>query len=353
MTFTEDQIAELKADIKTHTIEPFSVSDIRVEQPRDEDGDPIVKIGDRFEVSQRNLRSLLSTIGVTSKITKECFKDPQQKWTALRDAIAKVDHIKNLGAIRDDRGMSCEIIETTAEEAIVMDYDARIDNLMETVDEMSDLKIHQLSLSPNCELTIQLNDPVNEIDVGTAGEKEDIWQTGFGINIGYNKQEYNAFYLRLVCSNGMTTKDVYARRLVSSKNIGKQLKKFIAASDFAGHVKDRVQVLRDCKASVHEAIQVVNQLPEDHLDAMAPWYKDLFNTYYDEGYDIEEMSSKQAKLAFTDISAYKVFNLATYSSTHGDRVDIPHNHRMSLNKIAGEMFAQPNLAVSHLNPYTN
>ena len=335
----------IKQQIRNHTIEPFSVSELNVS--KDLGDNPVVNVGDRFRVSHGNVQKLLGAIGIKENLKQKSFQDPEVRWNALRAALQSCNPAENIAAIVNNNGQTVNIINTSERESRPLDFDNRIDNAVEALDEVNH-SFHNIHVTPDARVKITTRDRVNEVDCGADG---DIWQSGIEVDLGYNKQEFNSFYLRLICSNGMTTTENTARRQVSTNNIHNQLVRFVQQNDFTSLLKNKVDLMRNEYASVYEANQIASALSKDEQKEHTPWYEELRNTYADAGRPLGNMSVKQQRLAFTNQNLYDVFNTGTYLATHKSR-ELGESTAMSLNQACANMFRYgPNLKLRTLNPY--
>jgi len=327
--------------INNHRIEPFSVGDLNVSRSTGN-----IYIGDQFRVSSGNVGKLLSSIGIKENLKKKSFQDPDVRWTSLRNALQNCNPAENIAAIVNDKGDTVNIVNTPTRESRELDFSDRIDNVLDAID-ISRHDVHDITVTPDARVKISTRDQVNEVDCG----KNDVWQSGIEIDLGYNKQEFNSFYLRLICTNGMTTSEKTARRQVSANNIRNQLERFMEQNDFTGLLRHKVDLLKNEYASVHEAVQIASALSKDDQKEFTPWYSDLKDTYAKAGRPLNKMSAKQQKLAFTDQNLYDVFNVGTYLATH-QVSRIGESTSMQLNNACANMFKYgPNLKLRTLNPY--
>ena len=334
----------IKTRVRRHTLQPFNVSELNV--TNDLAGNKQINIGDQFKVSSENVKKLLSYLGVKDNLKRNSFHDPEVRWSSLRTALENCNTGSDLGAIVNDRGATVNIVRTTATEPQQLDYSDRIDNALDAIDQSSH-DVHSVEITDDCRVKIKTRDQGNEVNCGN----NDIWQSGIEVELGHNKQEFNSFYLRLICSNGMTTNEKVARRLASVNNLSNQLTRFISQNDFTSLLRNKVDLLRNECASVYEVNQIVQALNTDDREEFTPWYQDVKDIYERSGRPLHNMSAKQQKLAFTDQNLYDVFNTGTYLATH-------HANRlgegtcMELNTACANMFKYgPNLKLRTLNPY--
>ena len=344
-----EHINHIKNKVKTHTIRPFNVSELNVTQ--DLGGNDRISVKDRFNISYGNTSKLLNAIGIKENLKRKSFKDPQTRWNSLRGALSDCnpDQESQLAAIVNSNNETINIISTGNRDERELDFDDRIDSVVNTVEETPNQSLHGINFTTEGRVNIQTRDQLNEVDCGS----NDIWQSGINVDLGYNKQEFNSFYLRLVCTNGMTTTEKTARRQVSAGNIDKQLTRFIEQNDFVGMLKQRVDTMKNEYASVYEATRIADLLTKEQREQHTPWYEELQDTYERAGRPLHSMSAKQMKLAFTDQNLYDVFNTGTYLATHKSE-ELGENTSMSLNHACADIFKYgPNLKLRTINPYAH
>jgi hypothetical protein len=343
-----EQVENVKDKVKTHSIVPFNVSDITVEQH--EGRSPILHNNDRFSIRGRAIKSFLGSVGLKDSCGSRSFDEPETKWGSLRSALDRVGHAPDLAAVVNEDGREViDIIKDPIREERGLNYDARIDAVMDAIED-SDQEFHEIRWD-GFGVRLSTKDTKNEIDCGAG----DLWQHGININLGHNRQEFSAFYLRLICTNGMVTQENYARRKVSANNIGNQFINFVARNDFGKTVRDRVNKMRSCKASVAEVNEIAGALTEQERRACPElgFYEGLVQTYGKHGYDIHKMPKEQARRAFTNENLYDIFNVGTALATH-NRTDLGESKVRRLNKACGDIFKKgPDLETAVINPYNN
>lgn len=190
----------------------------------------------------------------------------------------------------------------------------------------------------------------SEVDCGIG----DLWNFGTSTTISHNSQQFANFFLRLVCSNGMTTRENVAYRIAdSTKNIGKQFMKFATGNNFAASIKPRVDKLRKSRASLYEVRSVADNLDKEQKALFMPEYANIVADFKNKDIDVSAISSKRSRFVFTNENLYDIFNLATNLASH-QRDVIGIDNAGALNKNAGEMFVKgPNLDFNVLDIYNN
>lgn len=335
-----EQAEAVKAGIRSLTVEPFKVEDLVVDRNN-------LNVGDRFGISDNNISTLLSKLGIKKNLQERSFANPKEKWDVLRSALVNVGHASNLAAIVDSRGNSVDIVSAANRESEELNYDERIDGVLNAIEESDHdfYSIHQ----DGSRVKVQTRDATKAHECS----KDDIWETGVQAGIHFNSQEMSAFYLRLICGNGMTDTQEVSRRQLSHKNIGNQVMRYIDNCDFGKHLKRRVDQMKNMSASVHEALSIASHLDKDQREAHTPWYEGLLADYRDAGMPVERMRKAQQRLSYTNENLYDVFNTGTSLATH-NREELGRSTCGELNKACGEIFKKgPNLALRTINPYAN
>lgn len=340
---TDTKVDTIKDQIRSHTIEPFNIAELNVDQ--DSYANSTLRVSDRFNITSSNIPKLLSSVGIRENLRRKSFADPELKWASLRQALSNVNHADNLAAIVNSDGNTIDILNTGDRTRRELDYDDRIDSVIDGIDS-TDHELHSINWNGG-DVSITTRDALNEVDCGG----NDIWQTGVDITLGHNKQEFSSFYLRLICANGMTTQEKYARRQCSSRNINNQLTRFIQQNDFTGLLNHKVSRLKNHYASVYEATSIAEALSSDEQQLHTPWLSELRETYINAGRPIGKMSAAQKKLAYTNENLYDVFNQGTSLATH-NASELGEGKCMRINRTCADIFAKgPNLQLKTLNPY--
>ena len=333
-----EEVESVKDSIRSHTLEPFEVKDLVVDQGK-------VSVGDRFTIGGKDVNTLLSKLGIKKNLQEKSFSNPEEKWNKLRDVLAKVDHARNLAAIVHPDRYSVDVVNSHVQEPEELDYDERIDGILNAF-EASGHELYNV-YHEGANVRMQARDNSKEHNCGAG----DLWETGVEAGLRFNNQEMSGFYLRLICANGMTDTEHLARRQVSGKNMMRQALRFIENNDFSKHLQHRVDKMRNHSASVFEAKSIAGQLDKEQRKSYAPWYDGMLEDYFDAGMPVENMRTAQQRLAYTNQNLYDVFNLGTALATH-NRHDLGANTCAELNKSAGDIFKRgPNLQLNTINPY--
>lgn len=332
-----DQITTLKKHIKSHTAIAFSPRDIQC-------GHKEIVIGGKY--SSPDISHIMEGLGIRENLTKDILKEPEANWGIIQAALSSIDSQKRIGCIVGADGKIATFIKTAPKEPTPVNFDTRLDELIAAIDDNSDLQ----GVTFDRGLFQVHVHTINHAQI-SVGDNDD-WQFGTTVDIGYSNQQFSNFFLRLVCTNGMTTRERIAYRTMGKReSIGRQYVKFSSNHEFAKNIQPRVDKLRRNRASFHEVESIVSQVPADMRQEIAPWYSDILGTYAKKGHALLEMSSARQKLVYTDQNAYDIFNLATNIASHR-REEVGEQSCRALNKFAGEMFAKgPGLEFTILDAY--
>ena len=338
MTNTLEQIKE---KVKQHTIVPFSTQNITCEANK-------LIISGKYATTQT--KQLMDTLGIRTNLSKEIFAKPAENWEAIRTALSSIDKNKQFACIVDRHNAVNTLITSSVKENTQLNFDERLDELFNTIDENINHNLQR----------VEWNDATCNVEVHTTGGDDincglgDLWKFGTTSIIGHASQQFANYFLRLICSNGMTTREQLAYRVAAvSKNIGKQFLKFANNESVINSVKPRVDALRGARASLYEVNCIANQLNKEDRDRYMPQYSSIIADFQNAGHPIESFNAKRQKFVYTDENLYDVFNLATNLASH-ERSVIGIDSAMRLNKSAGEIFTNgPNLKFNVLDIYKN
>ena len=335
-------IDDLKSEIKSYNVRPFSAADLNCSK----DG---VYIHDN-KINTTQFNDLMDVIGLRARLTNGVLKEPDQNWKPLQEALQTIDRNKRFGYIADKKENITCVIKDGPSEATQLDYDDRIDDLVNSII-ASENSISRAYFSPENATFFIDTTGSDEINCGDG----DLWKFGVTTQIGLISQKYSNYFLRLLCTNGMTTREnlVY-RQAHKTKNVGRQFLNFIKENNASSLIVPRVEKMKNHRASFYEMEAVADVLTTDQQDVLMPdWYLDTIIEHKNRGIDLSEMPAKQQRLVYTKVNNYDVFNLATALSSH-HRDEIGTNTALGLNKVAGEMFINgPQLLHNVINIYDN
>lgn len=157
--------------------------------------------------------------------------------------------------------------------------------------------------------------------------KDDVWMAG--VQFTFTETMFSAKHLleRLVCSNGMTTKEDCFTSNIAKKNFNvEKIEKAITHAferpydEMAKKISKQVALLSNTEISIKEFYEfskpVLSEAKKNEvLDEVEKIFDDSI-FYKEYGLNVKEMSSKWQATAKTGINAYKFFNAMTYAATH-------------------------------------
>lgn len=340
------QLETIKDAVKQHNLVPFTAREIVCNKQGDRATIDVVTNGTRFTVEKPG--DIMSAIGIKPSLTKRILSNPSENWSAFQDAITNIDKSKTYGLIARHDNAAISIVDTKAREVQQLNYDSRIDDLINTLENLEGFEFQNALFNPlDCSVDINVNNLNRELDMGSG----DLWKFGTSVSLSLTNQTYAQYFLRLICTNGMTTRENIAYRSAElTKNIGKQFIKYANDEATVRLANARVSKLKGARASVYELNSVAGALGKE-ADMYIPNYSNIVEDFRNAGYNIKDMGAKQAKLMFTNENLYDVFNVATYLASH-QREAIGDRKALELNKAAGEMFVKgPDLQFSPIDIY--
>jgi len=340
------QLETIKDTVKQHNLVPFTAREIVCNKQGDRATIDVVTNGTRFTVEKPG--DIMSAIGIKPSLTKRILSNPTDNWSVFQDAISNIDKNKTYGLIARNDNAAISIVDTKAREIQQLNYDARIDDLINTIDNLEGFEFQNALFNPlDCSVDINVNNLNRELDMGSG----DLWKFGTSVSLSLTNQTYAQYFLRLICTNGMTTRENIAYRSAElTKNIGKQFIKYANDEATVRLANARVSKLKSARASVYELNSVAGALGKE-ADIYIPNYTSVVEDFRNAGYNIKDIGAKQAKLMFTNENLYDVFNVATYLASH-QREAIGDRKALELNKVAGEMFVKgPDLQFSTVDIY--
>jgi len=343
MTAVLDQI---KQTVKQHSLVPFTASDIACTKDGDKAFISVVANGQRFNVEKPG--DIMSMIGVKPSLTKRILSNPSENWSVFQNAIRNIDKNKTYGMIANECNDAVSIVDTKAREIQQINFDDRIDNLMDTISALDIYQFQGAVFNPaNCSVDINVNNLSSELDMGQG----DLWKFGTSVGISLTNQTYAQYFLRLICTNGMTTRENIGYRSADlTKHIGKQFTNYAGKNATVQAARARVDAMKNARASVNELNSVANALGKD-AGLYIPNYDQIATEFREAGYNLKDVGVKQARMMFTNENLYDVFNTATFLSSH-KRDEIGVSKALELNRVAGEMFTKgPNLRLSTIDIY--
>ena len=328
MTSTTD---EIKNTVKSHTVIPFTARDISCFTQHKQS---TLVINDRF--AAKDNKAIMEALGIRNNLSKDIFAKPDENWNVIRSAINSIDKSKQFSAIVDKDNNIVTLVNSKVKEPTQLNYDNRIDQLMNSIQESSVHNFQNIVFNPQtCDVEVNAIN-TDEIDCGFG----DLWNFGTSTTVGLMNQQFKQFFNRLICTNGMTTKEGVAYRMDSaSSNIGKQFIKYSSNRDIINAIRPRVEKLRNSRASLYEVNAIANELKKEDRQTFFPSYDSMEQDFSERGYVMKDISAKRQRFMYTNENLYDVFNLATNLASH-QRDLIGAEASVALNKVAGDMFAK-------------
>lgn len=323
-------IEAIKNQVKSHTVVPFSTADIDCHDNR-------LIINDKYRVNNHD--DVMKTLGLRNNLTEDIFIKPEKNWSEIRSALTNIKS-KELSCIVNQRDEVVSIVGRQSKEPTQLNFDDRINQLLDTINIDNDHNFQNITWHPSkCIVQVDTTNR-SELDTGAG----DFWKFGTSIGISLNNQQYQDFFYRLVCSNGMTTREELAYRSAAlTKDIGKQFLAFASTSRASDQVINRCNALRNSRASLFEFNSVANAMAPEHRDVFIPEYREIKADFEQHGINIDNIATARQRLTYTNQNLYDVFNRATNLASHQREV-IGEDAVAQLNKVAGKMFIKgPNL----------
>jgi hypothetical protein len=338
-------IDNVKEVVKQHEIVPFSAREISCVAIG---GTTALTIADKYIA--HNVSEIMSALGIRQNLVKDIFNQPDQHWPTIQSALNNIDKNKRFACIANQSNEVACMATAKVAEVTQLDYDDRIDELINSIEGVNHLQYQGIVFNP-ITATVDINVVSNEdVDCGM----NDFWKFGTTTTIGQNSQQFAQYFLRLICTNGMTTRENIAYRTANaSKNIGKQLVRFMSQKNASGAIVSRVKRLQNARASLYEVNSIANCLLKDDRNSFFPEYANIQQEFKARGYDVDAFDAKRQKFIYTNENLYDVFNVATNIASH--RRDIVGQATvMKLNKAAGDIFTKgPNLDFNVLDIFNN
>lgn len=341
-------IEQVKNVVKSHRIVPFTTRDVEAHG---------LNLVINNEYKFNNVEDLMNTLGIRHNLTQEIMQNPTQNWSTIRGALDSISNQKKFGCIvRADNTVATLVSDAKAVEQLNFDND--IDKLIDAVSHSRN-EFHNIWFNDSrCQVMVETAH-ANDIQLGAG----DDWKFGTAVSIGRNSNQFSNFFLRLICTNGMSTKENVGYRLNTVGDVGKQYLKFSAKDNFARSIQPRVDALKSARASFAEVQAVAkafcygNETTAAEVPSLLNVFPQLNETVADyarQGINLNKgFSTKQKKLIATNHNLYDIFNVATAAATHQRNV-IGSHAAIKLNKVAADMFVNgPNLNFNVIDIYKN
>jgi hypothetical protein len=332
-------VDEVKAIVRKYKAVGFKTRDITCDKTR-------LILKDKYQVDDS--QALMEELGINNNLNKEIFKRPDENWPVIKNALDSIEESRTFGVIVDPSNKTTTHLKKAPDEDHDLNYDQRIDGIMNSLDTARQ-NFKSIEFSPDGDVLINTTTK-DQVDCGQG----DLWEFGATTTIGYTSQQFNNYFLRLICTNGMTTKENLSyRQSIGGPNISKQFIAFTKDTEFSKVIIPRVQKLKDNRASFYEVNCIAKELNKDQIVEFMPWYDGIVDTYETKGFKIEKFSAKKQRFVYTNQNLYDVFNLGTNLASHHAKT-IGKDKALTLNKVSASMFVNgPNLTFQVLDAYKN
>jgi hypothetical protein len=354
MTATLDKYIAYRASLED-TVNNYSLVPLEIKN--------IQKRGIEFSANgnrlgDTSLNNLLGVLGVKEQLVNE-IKDDASQWEPLHDALSNIKEDKTVTAVVDRaNNLITRILPSSIKEEKPIDLTNGLrwtEEFLKKTD--ANLELRDMNFDPtNICININFKNPDADIDV--FGDGKDMWKSGFGMSFGLNKFQSFPYFLRLVCSNGMTAIHRMSQRFVQStdltqKTFEKQISRFISGTDHIEEVQFNCNRLRNSNASLREfyvARNTIQNFDED-LAKSACSDIEIKKRYEGIGININKQNKRWLATANSNVNAYDLFNVLTHVATHSV-TDQDIAMRMELNRLASDLFFKgPDFASIAPNPF--
>lgn len=338
-------IETVKKEVKEYNIVPFSAREISCDVNQN---NPFVVIRSQYSALNRGMNKVMDAVGIRKNLTKDIFNAPRTNWAAIQNALNNIDKDKQFTCIVDKNNEVVDVIASDVKEVTQLNYDRRIDQLIDSIESSENYDFQGIVFNPSTSTVEARATNRSHIDCGVG----DDWKFGSSVMLSHNANTFQQYYLRLICSNGMTTRENIAYRQVSAtKDVGRQFTRFTHNLDLGGAIRPKVERLRKSRASLYELMSVADCLSTDDRDLFFPEYKQTEEEFTSRGFSIDGYDRKRQKFIYTNHNLYDIFNCATNIATHRRDI-IGDSVSMGLNKAASDIFSRgPQLDFNVLDIY--
>jgi hypothetical protein len=339
------QAQNISAEVNAYRKSPVRLSEVQ-------------KTGRQFScgnatVTDTALKDLLNLLSIKNGLVDE-IKSDEDQWKPLQTCLADIKNDRTVTAIRKEDQI-VRFLDTPLEEEKPLDLGRGINLLGEYIQRHDDstAKLHDMRFNP---LTLQVEAQIRFLDkkIDVFQNQQDIWDTGFTLNYGERHTSVAAFFLRLICSNGMTTQEEIAQRYFNNQEFKPQafhrlIEKTINA-EFTGVIRTGSERLQNNRTSLREFFSARNILAKESSDLAKNYFDDqeIVEAYKND--KLRYQNKRWLASANSNINAYDFFNRLTHAISHNTL--LPQT-RMALNNQASEMlFKGPDFAFQAPDPFT-
>jgi hypothetical protein len=270
-------------------------------------------------------------------VGKKEESDLAQQWRQFSSAVAKFRNRQELVAVidREDDTVKRVLIPEKSD-GNRLNFDSQLDFIDAYLSEKKDTTLNRCYFDID-KLTISalLIDETTNVRVGA----KDFWKTGIGLNLGQKNGWYSPSFLRMICTNGMTSVEQSAKRWLVG--VGALVRRQLRLRDreLASMVVANSKRLMDTPATVGEMQSVRSLVNLEKFDRKFNTSK--INAAYlkSEHLELDDIFSQPSTwkdLASTGVPAYDIFNYATDMASHNDNLEVAD--RTALNVVASNLF---------------
>lgn len=310
------------------------------------------------EITSGALNDLANIFSIKSSLVDQIENDKEQ-WRPLQHALTNIKKDRTITAIVNEGSTSrpyiTKFVDVPIEEAAPLDFDRGIEQIggyLETAEGNLEIRNFHFN-SDSLSLEINIQDKSNNIDV--FGDGNDIWNPGFGIHYGETRTSVAPYYLRLVCTNGMTAAHEILQRYFNNKPMKQE-----AFNKLINNVVEQdMRVV--CQANGSRLKKVNCSLREFFAArSLLSGKKELQKEYFDDTeiqdaykpYNIRYKNKRWLASANSNVNGYDLFNRLTHAATH--KATLPMHTKTALNALASELFFKgPDLSFQAPNPFGN
>ena len=173
-------------------------------------------------VAETALKDLLNIFSVKEKLVDE-IKDDKDQWEPLQHCLANIKKERStITAVRSGEVMGGSIVrffDTAIEEERPLELSKGLELMHSYLSDKGDnIKLQGLYFNPG---TLQIETQIRHLDnqIDTFGDGQDLWDSGFGFNYGEGKTQILPYFLRLICTNGMTATHMVNQRYFQSREL--------------------------------------------------------------------------------------------------------------------------------------
>jgi len=339
------QAQNISAEVNTYRKSPVRLSEVQKTGRQFSCGDALV--------TDTALKDLFNLFSIKNRLVDE-IKSDEDQWKPLQTCLADIKSDRTVTAIRKENQI-VRFLDTPIEDEKPLDLGRGLSLLGEYIQRHDDstAKIHDLRFNP---ATLQIESQIRFLDkkIDIFQNEQDIWDTGFTLMYGERHTSVSAFFLRLVCSNGMTTQEEIAQRYFNNQEFKPQafhrlIDKTVNA-EFTDVIRKGSTTLFNNRASLREFYNARNVLAKENSDLAKNYFdeQEIVEAYKDQ--KLRYQNKRWLASANSNINAYDFFNRLTHCISHNN---LTPQTRMILNNQASEMlFRGPDFAFQAPDPFT-